>query len=674
MRASTVVRRVLRFSIAAVALATSALAQTTWYVDAGAPPPGSGTLASPYSDLQYALAQATTVSGDTLLVAPGTYFGGFDFLGKDVLVQSTAGAATTILDGQGSWPPIHPTQPDPSPVQSVVRFHNGEGPGAVLDGFTIQHGRGTGTMLAGEGGGVLVEGASPTLRNLAVQQNRAAYGGGMRFVNSASVVSDCSISFNTVACEGACSTFGVGLHTTSAITVERCTFVGNGGYPTQQGGGAWASAGTFIDCTFVSNTAPFGGGAYAQGSAQFHGCIFRLNSANSLEGPYGQGAGVFGGTLFNCTIEDNSFCWKGGGAAAATLIDCVIQRNTVAASLTTSMAFGGGGTFACTLLRCVVRDNRALGVTFVTSGAGCTGGGVLNGSATDCDIHHNEVVSGGGSSFGGLGGAGAALATLVGCTVHENTLYPLFPSTPTVGGGGVYGGTATRCRIWANSAPHGAGAANAALVNCALDANFASVSGGALAVLYGASSASARNCILWGDSLPETAVISGSLTIEWSNVDGGFPGTGNINNEPLFQSAPNHDYHLLAGSPCIDSGDPAQFDPDGSRIDMGVFPFACEAHSYCVGKVNSLGCIPTAGFTGTAMFSGPDDFHVTGSNISKNALGMLLWSRSSNNAPFFNGTLCVGQPFFRAGIQNSGGTGVGPNCTGTTTSTSRTRT
>ena len=33
-----------------------------------APAPGSGTQANPYSDLQYALAQATTVGGDTVLV------------------------------------------------------------------------------------------------------------------------------------------------------------------------------------------------------------------------------------------------------------------------------------------------------------------------------------------------------------------------------------------------------------------------------------------------------------------------------------------------------------------------------------------------------------------------------------------------------------------------------
>ena len=47
--------------------------QTTWYIAAGAPAPGLDTEASPYASLQYAIDRPTTVEGDTLLVAPGTY-------------------------------------------------------------------------------------------------------------------------------------------------------------------------------------------------------------------------------------------------------------------------------------------------------------------------------------------------------------------------------------------------------------------------------------------------------------------------------------------------------------------------------------------------------------------------------------------------------------------------
>ncbi|MFH1863094.1 MAG: T9SS type A sorting domain-containing protein, partial [bacterium] len=47
----------------------------------------------------------------------------------------------------------------------------------------------------------------------------------------------------------------------------------------------------------------------------------------------------------------------------------------------------------------------------------------------------------------------------------------------------------------------------------------------------------------------------------------------NINYYPAFVDIAHHDYRLLWGSPCIDSGDPdPQYnDPDGTRADMGAF-------------------------------------------------------------------------------------------------------
>jgi hypothetical protein len=47
------------------------------------------------------------------------------------------------------------------------------------------------------------------------------------------------------------------------------------------------------------------------------------------------------------------------------------------------------------------------------------------------------------------------------------------------------------------------------------------------------------------------------------------PGTGNISEDPEFVDS--YDYHLLPGSPCIDTGDPTIFDVDTSRSDMGCY-------------------------------------------------------------------------------------------------------
>jgi hypothetical protein len=64
--------------------------------------------------------------------------------------------------------------------------------------------------------------------------------------------------------------------------------------------------------------------------------------------------------------------------------------------------------------------------------------------------------------------------------------------------------------------------------------------------------------------------------VTYSNIQGGCPGQGNIDADPLFTDAVNGDYHLLSGSPCIDAGDPAsecalEPEPNGGRINMGAY-------------------------------------------------------------------------------------------------------
>jgi len=127
------------------------------------------------------------------------------------------------------------------------------------------------------------------------------------------------------------------------------------------------------------------------------------------------------------------------------------------------------------------------------------------------------------------------------------------------------------------------------------------------------SSPTVINCILWDNS---DSQIEGTASVIYSNIEGGWPGVGNIDVDPCFVAVgywdPNGtpadvnddyfvegDYHLKsqAGrwdpvskqwvkdkvtSPCIDAGDPRspigyEPFPNGGRVNMGAYGGTTEA-------------------------------------------------------------------------------------------------
>jgi len=60
--------------------------------------------------------------------------------------------------------------------------------------------------------------------------------------------------------------------------------------------------------------------------------------------------------------------------------------------------------------------------------------------------------------------------------------------------------------------------------------------------------------------------------IRWSCIGGGYPGEGNISEDPRFVDPENAGFHLRPDSPCIDAGSPfGMADPDRTRPDLGAY-------------------------------------------------------------------------------------------------------
>ncbi|MBL8804371.1 MAG: FG-GAP repeat protein [Planctomycetes bacterium] len=107
---------------------------------------------------------------------------------------------------------------------------------------------------------------------------------------------------------------------------------------------------------------------------------------------------------------------------------------------------------------------------------------------------------------------------------------------------------------------------------------------------------------------------------------------------------------------------------DAGGADSGVvkcyrlFPLA--PSTYCVGKVNSLGCTPFVSFSGVPSATSGQPFVISASDVLNQKSGLLYYSHAPAAAPFQGGTKCVASPSVRTIAQNSGGAASGTSCSG----------
>ncbi len=92
-----------------------------------------------------------------------------------------------------------------------------------------------------------------------------------------------------------------------------------------------------------------------------------------------------------------------------------------------------------------------------------------------------------------------------------------------------------------------------------------------MALVHTSSVFTITNCIVWntGDGISTSGVTT--ITVEYSDIQEGWPGTGNIDADPMFVDPDNGDLRLLPGSPCLDAGDNTAV-PKGIDTDLDGNP------------------------------------------------------------------------------------------------------
>jgi hypothetical protein len=481
-----------------------------------------------YPTIQQGINAAT--SGDTVLVAEGTYYEQINFLGtKPLMVASqflmdgdTSHINNTIIDGSQI------TDPDSA---SVVYFVHGEDTTSILCGFTIQHGKGTLTidmeLPAREGGGIFISSSGAKVIRNHITENHLndTLPGSVEVVSGAGlctewkiddhwiVVDHNLIDHNTVYSSGyeaACSGLGV---------FYNCRITHN----------------TISDNTATgkSNCHAIGGGFACGIDPEWTNLVTAILRYNLIQN--------------NVTESENSFASGAGGclqAVTGIFSDNIVTGN-ISNGWTYSGAAGGIDVFA-PKEGVAVRNN----IFSENTSNSWTGGLHIEAMLNNPDpaivlvennyFLNNEAMKGGG------------FTALDNPVLLQNNVFSGNHATDK--GGGAY--------LMINPAVN----LNhpATLINNSFYGNSAEVSGGAV-FSVGIRNLLVMNSIFWKDTSNSLsgqeiyiANLNDSIEIAHSNVDTALirgivvDGGGNINEDPLFEDPVS--LSINAASPCFNAG------------------------------------------------------------------------------------------------------------------------
>jgi len=311
-----------------------------------------------------------------------------------------------------------------------------------------------------------------------------------------------------------------------------------------------------VGFTIKNGSASRGGGIYCSGSSPWIG---NLKIIDSSAADYGGGIYCTAGsspTISRVVITGNSAADNGGGicctASSPAINDCTIADNS-ATDLGGGLIFLGGSNPGVT------------GCTITRNSSGQMGGGFYwfdsSPTLTDCTVADNVADSGGGGGIFSY----QSNAAITNCRITGNAA--------SSSGGGINffhdGATITNCTVSANSGWNGGGIycsdSSPPITNCTITDNTSSGDGGGI-WCGSTSSPQITNCIVWGNDPDEIYVYSGGTpTVTYCDIQGGWPGTGNINDDPLLLPLAGGTLRLGHGSPCIDAGTSA---PPAPATDM----------------------------------------------------------------------------------------------------------
>lgn len=269
--------------------------------------------------------------------------------------------------------------------------------------------------------------------------------------------------------------------------------------------------------------------------------------------------------------EDSSSIVKGfairngiitGGSNQGGAILCIGSSPTIEGNIITGNQadFGGG-------IKCEQNSSPIITGNTITGNTALWGGGIY------CYRYSSPIITGNNitSNTASYGGGGVYCYWHCSPTISDNKIN----GNESIYGGGIWcdfsSPTITDNTIVENIAGVGGGIScwdsSPTITGNTIAGNSASFGVGIWC--QGSAYPTITNTIFWNDSLQEITSFGGQPVVTYSDVQGGWEGEGNIDEDPMFVLPDKHDYRLLWDSPCIDAGHPDSTDADGTRSDMG---------------------------------------------------------------------------------------------------------